>query len=104
MNTLIKDNWFKILAVVLLFWAIGDHPYGYYQFLRWAIMIIGTYSAYLSYKNEKIVWTWIFAITAILFNPIVPFYLSKETWQMFDFAGAVVFIISIVNSRKIIKA
>ncbi len=94
MNTIIKENWFKILAVILLLWALGDHPYGYYQFLRWTIMILGAYSAYLSYENKKIAWAWIFAITAIAFNPIIPFYLSKETWQIFDFVGAVVFLIS----------
>lgn len=95
MNTFIKNNWYKILAVILLFWAIGDHPYGYYQFLRWAIMIIGAYSAYLSYENKNIVWAWIFGIMAILFNPIIPFYLSKEMWQLIDWASAIVFLVSI---------
>lgn len=100
MNEFLKNNWYKALATILLFWAIGDHSYSYYQFLRWAITIIGAYSAYLAYENKKKAWAWIFAITAILFNPIAPFYLSKETWQMFDFAGAVVFAISMLNKKN----
>jgi FtsH-binding integral membrane protein len=103
MKQFIKNNWFKILAVVLLFWALGDHPYSYYQFLRWAIMIIGVYSAYLSYENKRIGWVWIFGIMAILFNPIIPFYLSKDTWQMFDFAGAIVFVVSLFDKNNMKK-
>lgn len=103
MNTFIKDNWFKILASVLLLWALSDNPYGYYQFLRWAIVIIAGYTAYVAYNKQKTGWAWVFGIMAVLFNPIFPFYLSKDTWQLIDVVSAIIFIISILpkHDKKI---
>ena len=95
MNTFIKDNWFKILAAVLLLWATADNPYGYYQFLRWAVAIIAGYTAYTAYNKQKMGWAWVFGIMAVLFNPILPFYLAKDTWQLIDIGSAVLFFISI---------
>lgn len=99
MINIIKENWFKILAAILLFWALTDNPYGYYQFLRWIILITASYSAYLSYEKRKNGWTWIFAIIAILFNPIIPFYLSKDVWQIIDLISGVLFLGSLVEIR-----
>ncbi|MGD0576819.1 MAG: DUF6804 family protein [Candidatus Staskawiczbacteria bacterium] len=93
MNNYIKENWFKILATIILIISFGNNPYSYYQFERWAILIIGGYSAYLAYKNKDNVWAWIFAIIAILFNPIAPFYMARGTWQLFDLVAAVLFLI-----------
>ena len=73
MNKFIKENWIKIIAVIILLCAVLDNPYGYYQFLRWSIMIIGGYSAYLSYISKKNNWTFIFIAITVLFNPIIPF-------------------------------
>jgi hypothetical protein len=98
-KTFLKDNWFKILATILLLWALTDNPYGYYQFLRWAVLIIAAYSAYIAYNSKKMSWAWTFGITAVLFNPIIPFYFSKETWQIIDVFVAIIFSISIFNKQ-----
>lgn len=100
MNNFIEKNWVKLIAAILLFWALADNAYGYYEFLRWAIFIIGGYSAYLEYKKGKIGWTWIFSIIAILFNPIIPFYLSKSTWQPIDLIVGFIFLISTFKIDK----
>jgi hypothetical protein len=99
MKTFLKQNWFKMLAIVLLLGALGNWPYGYYQLLRWAVLIIGAYSAYLAYEKGKVTWAWIFGIIAVLFNPILPFYLSKNTWQFIDIAAAIVFFISFFKKQ-----
>jgi hypothetical protein len=96
-----KNNWFKILAVVFLLGALESWPYSYYQFLRWAILVIGAYTAYISYQQQKMAWAWIFGIIAVLFNPIIPFYLSKDTWQSIDVIVAIVFFISLFYKNKI---
>jgi len=92
---MIKDNWYKVVAVILLLWALGSHPYGYYQLLRWVVAIVAAYSAYQAYEHKKNFWTWTFVAMAILFNPIMPFYLERETWQILDVAAAVVFGVSL---------
>ena len=91
----LKNNWFKILAIILLLIAIGNHPYSYYQFLRWFILATAGYSAYIAYNQQKIGWAWIFGTIALLFNPIFPFYLQKDTWQFIDGIVAVIFSVSV---------
>lgn len=95
-----KYNWFKILAILFLLGALADNPYGYYQFLRWVILITGGYSAYLAYKIGSKVWPWIFGIIAVLFNPIIPITFQRDTWQIIDVVVAVVFLVSVFKSNN----
>lgn len=97
MNKIIKDNWFIILAGVMLLLAIpnGVFPYSYYQILRWVVTIVALYSAYSAYKTKNTKWTVIMVIVAVLFNPIAPIYFAKETWQVLDFITSGVFFVSL---------
>lgn len=90
-----KNNWFKILAILFLLGALADNPYGYYQFLRWLILGVGGYSVYLAYNSRRKVWTGIFGVIVLLFNPIIPFYLSRNNWQPIDIIVAIIFFISL---------
>ncbi len=101
MRNWLKENWFKLLAILFLLGALGNWPYNYYQFLRWLILGIGGYSAYLVYNSERKIWTGIFVAIALLFNPIIPFYLQKDTWQFIDVATAVIFSVSLFIKNKI---
>lgn len=90
-----SKSWFKTLAAVLLFFASYNQPYGYYQILRWAILLIAGYTAHLYYEKKSIGWAWIFGIMALLFNPIIPFYFSRDTWQFIDSIAMIVFAVSL---------
>lgn len=90
-----------MVIILIMLIAFGDFPYSYYQFLRWATAIASFYLAYSAYKNKRIAWTWIFAIIGILFNPIVPFYLERETWQFLNLAVAVIFSVSLFKFKNI---
>ncbi len=94
-NDFLKNNWFKIIAILFLLGALRDNPYGYYQFLRWVILGVGGYLAYLAYNSGRKTWTGIFGVIALLFNPIIPFYIQRDTWQLIDVIVAVIFFISI---------
>jgi hypothetical protein len=89
----INGNWFKVLAAIILFVGIGQHPYGYYEFLRWAACASAFYAAYRSYHAKHSGWAIIFGILGVLFNPIFPFYLAQSTWQKWDFLAGAIFII-----------
>jgi hypothetical protein len=89
-----KNNWYKILAGLLLLYALGNNPYGYYTFLRWAVAAIAAYLAYKSYEDGKSGWAWIMGVVAVLFNPIAPFYMNRDTWQLIDLVVAGVFFAS----------
>jgi len=96
-----KNNWYKILCGALLLWGTTNHPYAYYQMLRWIVVIAGAYSAYTAYSSKKIFFTYVFAVMALLFNPIIPFYMKKETWQIFDFLAGLIFLASVfINFRN----
>ena len=93
----------KIIAIIMLFWALADNTYGYYQILRWVIAGITGYSAYLAYKQGKNAWTWIMTITAILFNPIAPIHLDRETWSVLNIIAAAIIFISIFKMKVAAK-
>lgn len=89
----------KIIAVIMLFWALADNPYGYYQILRWVICGLSGYLVYLAYNEKKNVWVWIFGILTVLFNPILPIYLDRDTWSIIDVITAVIIFISIFKMK-----
>lgn len=90
-----KQNWYRLAIIIVMLGALGDNPYSYYQFLRWATATSSFYLAYIAYNNQRKGWTWIFAIIGILFNPILPFYLDRETWQFFNLIVAVIYLVSL---------
>ena len=100
MKNFLKNNWFKILAIGILIGALWNHPYGYYQLLRWVVMIVGAYSAYSVYEDKNNTWAWIFGAIAVLFNPIIPFTFAKETWQVIDIATAIVIFINVIKKKN----
>ena len=97
--TFLKQNWYRLLVILLMLGAFADNPYSYYQFLRWATAIFSFYLAYRAYENKRNGWTWTFSIIGILFNPIVPFYMERETWQFFNLAVAVIYLVSLFNFK-----
>lgn len=91
----------KIVISALLFMAVLDLPYGYYQFLGITVFI-GT--VYFIYSEFKLPTKWqlaIYAVIAILFNPILPIYLTKETWLYLDIISGILLLVTI-PIRKII--
>lgn len=89
----LKENWFLLIAAAFLIGALGDWPYAYYQLLRWVVCGVGAYSAYVAYMQERKGWTGVFVVIAILFNPIMPFYMERDTWQILDVVAAIPFLV-----------
>jgi hypothetical protein len=84
----------KTVAVTLgflLLLAIFPLPYGYYTFLRLIVFIGGLYIAYHLYDKKSHVFSIVFVLLAILFNPIIPVHLSRETWLPIDIMSAITF-------------
>lgn len=88
--------YFKISVAVsafLLYAAfIGFHSYDPYNILRTVVCLFSAYSAYRVYEKSE-TFSWIFAIMAIIINPIIKIHLSKSTWGLVDvvFAGIILF-------------
>jgi len=89
-----------ISSILLIIAVFPISEYGYYIFLRWVVFLSSVYVAYLFFKIKRTNWEWVIVIIAILFNPIIPVYLSKEIWQVIDIIVAIIFIVTIFISKK----
>lgn len=95
----------EVITAVLLFIAPLKLPYAYYQGLKWVVSICAIKEIYelketKPVSTEKIV-PW--AIMGILYNPLIPFYLSKEVWIVLDLIAGV-FILAACHFYKKPKA
>lgn len=103
MKKFIKENWFTIVAEIMLILAIpAIWPYGYFQLLRWVVAIVAVYNAYLAYESKNNKWVLIMGAIAVLFNPIAPIFLQKETWVILDLIVGVFFVLSmfLIRTKK----
>jgi len=85
----------KLIAAVMLFAALGHHPYDYYTLLRWVTCGVCAYTAYQAVQKDKLGWVWVFAIAALVMNPIIPVHLKRDTWALVDVVLAVLLLVSI---------
>jgi ABC-type Fe3+-siderophore transport system permease subunit len=94
----------RLIVAGLLIWALARHPYGYYTLLRWIVCASVGYLLYVAYDLRKTPWVWIFGAIAVLFNPIIPIYLTKSTWAPIDAISAGIVVISIFFIREKVKS
>ena len=87
------------VATAMLLGALGRWPYVYYQLLRWIVCGIAAFLAYRSYSWGRHWGLCLFGILAILFNPLVPFHLSRESWRVLDMIAAAGFCIGAVTLK-----
>lgn len=90
----------KILIIIASLFCLialfNGLPYGYFTLLRFVVCAVGTYVAYKTYESDKdSLWVWVFGGIAILFNPIIPIHLERETWTTIDLIVGIFLIISI---------
>src|SRR5437016_11409624 len=81
-----------IAAVMLVFAAVEEQPDSFYTLLRWICCAVFAYSAVTLFQMKRVLWLWIFAVLAVLFNPIFPLGLDRTQWIVADWfsIGAVV--------------
>lgn len=76
-------------AVLLLVGAFGTGlEIGFYTFERWYICLVAVFLAYSEERRQRPVGALIAVGAAILFNPISPLHLKRETWYPIDLATA----------------
>ena len=94
----------RLVTSILLFVSLTNQHIGYYNFLRWVVSATALYTAYVSYikKEQMNFGIWLFGLIALLFNPLIPFYLGKGSWQIADVIVGLIFIAStfIIQENK----
>lgn len=84
----------RVVADLMLLLALGSWEYSFYQILRVVVCGASIFLAWHLFDTKKVGWAWVFVVTGILFNPIAPIYLARETWQTIDFIAAILFFSS----------
>jgi glucose-6-phosphate-specific signal transduction histidine kinase len=74
----------QVLLAGLFIGCLLQVPYGYYQFLRLASLPLFGVLAFNEYKRKYYSLTILCVCAALLFNPIIPVYLDRNTWQNID--------------------
>ncbi|MBP9781079.1 hypothetical protein KBC89_00295 [Candidatus Woesebacteria bacterium] len=84
----------KAVAIIvgfLLLLAILPLPYGYYTFLRLTVFVSSLFLAYQLYVKKRLNLSIVLTGLALLFNPVIPVYLSREFWLPIDLVSAGIF-------------
>jgi hypothetical protein len=82
--------WLWLIPIALLFIAIEKMPYGYYTLTRIVVCGFASFLVFVGWKVSRI-WSVILGCIAVLFNPIIPIFLSRSTWYDFDVGVAIIF-------------
>jgi len=84
----------SLIAAVMLLVALGHRPYAYYQVLRFVVCGAAIFMIVYSSKMKRPEMVCIFGICAVLFNPIMPIHMSRESWATWDMIAAFFFMSS----------
>ena len=90
LNALIKIGLAILFLVCLL-----DMPYGYYQLVRFTGMVGFGIIAYAAHLRGNKTYLVIWAVSALLINPIIKIPLGRELWNVIDLIWAVGLIVSL---------
>ena len=90
----------RLVAVIMLLWALRNNPYGYYIILRWVVCSIFAYCALRTYRVKNEPWMWIFGINAAVYNPIFPLHLGRTIWSEVNIVSAILIIVSLFAMKK----
>lgn len=74
----------QAVGAVMLMLALDRNPYAYYVLLRWVCCPILAFLAVRAANLEKIGWTWVLGISALIYNPIMTVHLNREIWSVLN--------------------
>lgn len=88
---------FWILPIIVMALGLLPMPYGFYNLSRLVVFVCSVYFAFQLFKKEDMVFVWIFAFFAILYNPIIPIHLyEKAIWIVIN----IITIVAFLSKRK----
>lgn len=80
------------LALGVLILGIAPMPYGYYTLLRLVAMAAFVWAAIVSNQRKHDALPWVFALAAILLNPIIKVHLDRSVWMWANIGAAVLLL------------
>lgn len=71
-----------LVAIAVAVALIPSLPYGYYSVIRWLVFASCAWLAVDSYCNGSQGWTWIWGVTAGIYNPLFPVHANRAIWSV----------------------
>jgi len=68
--------------------------------LRWICCAVFAYSAVVSFQMKRLLWLCIFGVLAVLFNPIFPLDLDRNSWVVADWFSIGAMVIAAFIFRR----
>jgi hypothetical protein len=102
MNTFFTNHWLKLLAILMLLGALLSFPFVYYQLMNWVVVGAALVTVQQAYQRKMHALAWLFALVAVVFNPLAPLYLRADVWHIADIVAAALFLISfgLITGKK----
>ena len=91
-----------LVPIALLIAATGRLPFGYYTFTRIVVFGVAAFLAVAGWNDNSATsktWSIVFAMLAVVFNPIFPIYLRSGPWFYFDIVASALFAAHLVLVR-----
>ena len=89
-----------IAAAMLVFAAAEKQLDSFYTLLRWVCCAVFAYSGVTSFQMKRMLWLCIFGVLAVLFNPIFPLGLDRNSWIVADWFSIGAMVIAAFIFRK----
>ncbi|PYJ46295.1 MAG: hypothetical protein DME50_15710 [Verrucomicrobia bacterium] len=83
-----------ITAVMLVFAVVEKQSDSFYTLVRWVCCAAFAYSVVISFQMKRMLWLCIFAVLAIVFNPIFVLRLDRSQWIVADWFSIGVMVIA----------
>jgi hypothetical protein len=90
----------RIIAGLLILWGLFPNLYPFYILLRFIVCGVSGYTAYRYAQIGRDGSVWLFGAIAVLYNPILSFYLTREIWLPVDVLVAILFLWSAFRERR----
>lgn len=85
----------------MLLWALNPtNPYSYYLLLRVVCCAVCVYIAMRAAEIGKTKWTWIFGVTAVIYNPLIRIHLTREIWSVINVVTMLLLLATFWSLRK----
>ncbi len=99
-----KNNhhyWVWLVPIGILSLAVFPWPYGYYQLLRVIVCVISIALFIFECKRSGVgIWSSLFLINALIYNPIIPIHLDKAFWFFINVISVIIFMVHFIIFRK----
>jgi hypothetical protein len=90
-----------LVPPIILLIATARLPYGYYTFTRIVTCAVAALIAFVGFQDRPAMpmWSVLFALIAVLFNPFVPIHLTRPIWFYLDLITAAIFMAHLLFAR-----